>query len=340
MTKGSEIIYSSDLVIRDLRELNTCCVFYDKVFLPYTTAETSQLYAGREGLNVKLELIDDRFPEIKRQLTKWDIVQKNLERFQQEFLQDVNLVAEQQKILFQENVLQRLPPPPTGITFNFDPSDRIKMLAKMPYRLMYENASDFGTTAIQQVYVKQDLLLHWLRTDLDIPHTFSGEEASSREFMVEMEAKAVFTYLLPVLGSLQPEQILEVRERVGDTREGFSMHLQKLSKGISDRLNGGEPPEQIEAWAKSLIDTELIPDYREFRRQLMAERTGFWKKVFETTAKVFEIDAAPWTPKFYGQLIKCLGFSALTYTSERKDELSNKSQAFQFMRLVEDTAAE
>jgi hypothetical protein len=44
----------------------------------------------------------------------------------------------------------------------------------------------------------------------------------------------------------------------------------------------------------------------------------------------------PWTPKFYGEFLKAIGVTILTVTAERKDNLSNKSQAYHFMRLVEE----
>jgi hypothetical protein len=107
--------------------------------------------------------------------------------------------------------------------------------------------------------MKQDLPLHFLRPDLGPAQLFSGaEKRPSRELMVDFEAKVVFSYLLPALNELSGEQILEVRAKVQDTREGFGMHLQKLSKGVSDRLKGGESPDEIMFWASNVIETELM----------------------------------------------------------------------------------
>lgn len=84
-----------------------------------------------------------------------------------------------------------------------------------------------------------------------------------------------------------------------------------------------------------MIETKLIPDYREYVRQLRAEKAGFWGKVLDPVTKILQIDAAPWTPKFYGEFIRSLGFGALAAASEKKSRLSNASQAYQFMHNVE-----
>ena len=59
--------------------------------------------------------------------------------------------------------------------------------------------------------------------------------------------------------------------------------------------------------------------------------------MLDSTAKVFQIEAAPWTPKFYGEFLKAIGVAILTTTAERKEKLSNRSQAYHFMRLVENS---
>lgn len=115
------------------------------------------------------------------------------------------------------------------------------------------------------------------------------------------------------------------------------MHLQKLSKDVECSLRGDESLEEIERRARSVIETDLIPDYREFRRQLAAERTRSGGRILDFAGKLFQIDAAPWTPKFYGQLLQALGVALLDTSSLETERVSNKSQAFQFMGLVEDT---
>jgi hypothetical protein len=332
------IIYNSDLIIRNASELATLSVFYDKVLLPYTTAATSDLFAGPRLINIKMPRGFDQKGE-------------------QEFFDDVGYWSRVYYDLLSEGVIERLPAPPWGdkppldklVTINL--AEKIKLLTKDPkrtaqrYLAMSDKPFGEGETqenlekgVLREDIIKQDLALHFLRPDLELPQVFINDGPKpSREFLKAIEARAVFDYLLPALGYLKAEEILEVRHKVKDLREGFSMHLQKLSKGIDDRLKGGESFEELESWAKSIIEVELIPDYREFRRQLTAERTSMGNKVLDAAAKIFQIEAAPWTLKFYAELLKAIGVTILTASAERKEMLSNRSQAYYFMRLVEES---
>ena len=98
----------------------------------------------------------------------------------------------------------------------------------------------------------------------------------------------------------------------------------------------GEKLKTMEEYAQGVIETDLIPDYREFRRQLEAEQAGKIRKVLDATGKIMEIDAAPWTPKFWGMLLKALGMSAIETAADQKERLSNRYQAYEFMKVVED----
>jgi hypothetical protein len=160
-----------------------------------------------------------------------------------------------------------------------------------------------------------------------------------RDVLVALEAEATFSYLLPRLHLYHPTQILELREKIADTREGFTMHLWKLSKGLEDRAKEGISVKEIAAFAKSLIETELLPDYVQFRRQLAPTSARRWSDVLDAAGKIVEIDAAPWTPKFWGLLLKSLGMMAITTASEQNERLSNQYQAFKFMSELEAAAA-
>lgn len=332
------IVYNSDLIIRNASELATLCVFYDKVYLPYTSPATCDLFAGPRFFDVRMPRGMDRTAE-------------------EQFIDDVGYWSRVYYPLILEKVVERLPQPPWGekpplnklSTLNL--SERIKQLTKASSRTASRSITigksplgegdveeNIKEGVIKEDLIKQDLALHFLRPDVDLPQLFIYEGTEpSRELLKAVEARATFDYLLPAIGYLNAEEILQVREKVKDLREGFSMHLQKLSKGVEDALKGDESLNEIDRWAKSVVETELIPDYREFRRQLAAQRSGFWSKVLDATAKVFQIEAAPWTPKFYGEFLKAIGVTILTATAERKDSLSNKSQAYHFMRLVEES---
>ncbi|MGZ8842425.1 MAG: hypothetical protein ACXW18_02105 [Pyrinomonadaceae bacterium] len=321
----NQIIYGSNIIIRNLTELATLSVFYEKTLLPYASKESSRKLAG---LNTLIQLPD----EVAGKKLGNPLFDEWSETF---------------SVLFEEGVLDRLPPPPKSyesdtLLQKLEFSERLSLFTRVPTQFRFEIDSKIpGKPMFAASLIPQDLVLHFLRTDLSVPQVFIANSTSpSREFLVACEAKAVFSYLLPALNDLEPDQILEVRHKVKDTREGFSMHLQKLSKGIEERSKGNESSSEIEKWAKSVSETELIPDYREFRRQLSSKRSTRWANILDKARKVFEIDASPVTPKFYGELLTALGLAALTSSAASEDKLSNQSQAFQFMRVVEDSISD
>jgi len=187
--------------------------------------------------------------------------------------------------------------------------------------------------------IRLDLARHLLRTDIQVPQIFSMAPGRlSSDVLVALQATATFRYLLPKIHTFHPTQILELRERVRDTREGFTMHLWALSKGLQERAKDGTSLSDAAKFAQDMIKSELIPDYCEFRRQLSAMRTEKWGKVLDAAGKIAEIDAAPWTPKFWALVLKALGIAALKSQSERSDALSNRYQAFAFMSYVEESS--
>jgi hypothetical protein len=142
-------------------------------------------------------------------------------------------------------------------------------------------------------------------------------------------------FVLPRVNELHPEEILKVRDTVKSTREGFSMHLQTLSSSVDARIRDGEDLNDIARYARDVVETQLVPDYVEFRRQMVAEQAGSWKRVLRVADSVLKIDAAPWTPKFYGDLLKALGFYLLESVEQSKEGFSNRRQAMQFLATLE-----
>lgn len=208
------------------------------------------------------------------------------------------------------------------------PREQMSAILAMPVRSIRVGETD---------YIAPDLAAHLTRTDIDLPQIFASSKGQpiGRDILVALEAEAVFKYLLPKIHIFHPTQILELREKIADTREGFTMHLWKLSKGLEEHAKDGTSVHEIAGFARNLIETELIPDYREFRRQLAAMKAGKWEQFLDAAGKIVEIDAAPWTPKFWGLLLKALGLSFVTAAGEQREMLSNKYQAFEFMSEVE-----
>ncbi len=301
------IVYSSDVIIRDPVELATHAVFFDETLLPWATPESSKRMVavlGSQVAYVHWLVVPSQDPK------PWDWGVGEWER--------------ENAPLFADGAFTRLGPyHESAISPDWDLSHAAAFFARSPIQL---------ASGEDAKYLHADLVEHWLRRDVGDPQVYRPRQASSaRKIFVAAEVKAAFSYLLPALTPLEPEQLLRVRNEVKDTREGFAMHLQKLSKALNevDSSNIAEVMRE----AQNLIETELIPDYVEFRRQLTAKRTGWWRRVMGPVVRVLEIDAAPWTPKFYGQILKALGVPGWAVIDE--SEHTNESAAYHFMSSVE-----
>lgn len=184
--------------------------------------------------------------------------------------------------------------------------------------------------------VPSSMLAHGFREDIDAPAMFHVRQPSRdvRVLTAALAASAI-PYVIPRVPDLTPQQILELRDRVSDTREGFLMHLQSLSKDVADGLGSDAPAEDVLRHANTVVQTSLIPDYVEFKRQLASQRAGVWALVAEAANDFFGVDAAPWTPKFWGAVLRIMGLKALTGAASNKDHLTNRAHAMTFLRSVE-----
>jgi hypothetical protein len=395
-TKPFQVVYNSDLIIRDRSEAACLCLFYDKVYLPWTD----------EGSCNRLLSTETRSSAKTTNLKDWELEYATL--FEAGILQRLGRFSRPDEYDNTEGnpewhwhpdcisgQCREIALRPKGIPHDacwitdINPREwgTLEAYEEVLYRKFYDvtfHSPTAGTisrkvefvTAVnkgtlqkmniarprainQQVtaeeisgalampvrkirmggrdYIPQDLADHLVRTDVDLPQIFAttNGQRPGRDILVALEAEATFGYLLPIIRVFHPTQILELREKIADTREGFTMHLWRLSKGLEERVNAGTRIAEIRYFAKSLIETELIPDYREFRRQLSSMKVGRWGKVLDAGGRVFDIDATIGTPKFYGLLLKAVGLSGLTLASERQELLSNRVQAFKFMTKLE-----
>ncbi|HRH48884.1 MAG TPA: hypothetical protein PLP23_09030 [Panacibacter sp.] len=318
MEKKYEISYNSDDIIGDKTELSTLSIFYDKIILPYSDAhgDLTEIRKNRKGLHEVISMdMTSKIDFNGQTILTYEIIPK---------------WEKENGLLFNEGVLERLPKKDKlDVRYDQNVSDIAFLLLKTP--------SVFGFTEDPNTFmVRTSVIEHLFRQDLNLPGIFTVRQGhSKREVYKAIEALHVFKYLLPQVSALNPEDILKIRERVKDTREGFAMHLQKLSADVEAGLNADAKYEEISSEALKIIETSLIPDYREFVRQLRPERVGFGGRILDAAGKILEIDAAPWTPKFWGQTLQALGTTIGLLADNEKDLRTNEKEAFRFMHLCE-----
>ena len=305
-TDENAIVYGSDLIVRDPAELTALCLFYDKIRLPYSRRE--QIWTS------------DPPPEES-------VFGKMLESYE-----PIQAWENEHTLLFTEGVLERL----NRQTFPNLSREEPDTWGNEQWASILRAQKKLGPTE-SLIGVAFDLGIHLCRSDLKVPqiHSEQSDDLIPREVFKAALAQSTFSYLLPVTTALEPDEILSVREKIKDNREGFSMHLQKLSAMVEGRVDAGDSHEDIATYAQSVIETELIPDYKVFLRQLQAhDKARTANKVLAPLRKVLEIESPVTSIKFWAELAKTLGFDVLKGIAD-DESYTNKNQALQFMRKVD-----
>jgi len=109
-----------------------------------------------------------------------------------------------------------------------------------------------------------------------------------------------------------------------------------LSSGLDTLLKSGAKRKELTETATEIVETKLIPDYLEFKRQLTTARVGKAKRVLDPLSKVLEINSSPWAPKFWYDLVRALYLGSSGAVENRKDDLTNKALAFNYIKKIEE----
>lgn len=287
--------------------LSTLAVFYDEVYFPYPYGLDSEgpVFWRWEGYEPGVA-----YPPDSRVIPS---------------VQELYVAKEDEwKLLFEQGIFNRLPP---SISSSQDlPEDFTKNLMS---QLGYPEEKGAWST-VDLITGKFALALHAMYTKKPSPELFvSNPSDTSTMRLAGFLVQSIFRCVVPHLNALNAEQVLEVRELLRDTKEGFTYFVFELADDVEDRIGSGDISE-VEA-AKKVVERKLLPQYAEMRRQLEAKRTGFWASVLATGAQMLQIDAAPWTPKFYGQMLEAL-FGPIGKTAEAEEKArSNANQSFQYL---------
>ncbi len=300
------ITYSSDLIIRDSAKLTSLCVFFDNTYLPHLPSENagSFLRVSEHGTEPDVDIVD--LPSAGDYLHYWD---------------------ESHGALFGRSVLKRLPAVKQSVEVDHTSLQTV-------LNDLYPNVSGPNVSGPCRLYFLARVV-HHLRPDQKAPHLIDPIcEAPTREGYKWILAHEAFSYMIPSLNALTPGQILEVRDKVADTREGFAMHLQKLSREVEQRTSAGDSIDSIKQYARSIIETDLIPDFAEFRRQLSAERMGFWAKLLDVASKGLRLLIPAARADLAGSGFTTLS-AIMSLTGERREaQNTNVRLAYQFLDRV------
>lgn len=288
--------------------LETLAVFYDEIWLPYPYGfdpEGPVLWSISIPQSHYTQYRDTVFmmhEEYEKWHNKW-------------------------KPLFDQGILKTLPPPITDlkeIPYGFAEVIR----SKIGYQ------EDVSLSLFPLLSGELALAIHALYSPKPGPELFiTNPVDTTTSRLAGFLVRSLFQLQIPQLQALTAEQVLEVRDYLQDTKEGFKDYIYTMVDDVEKRLKNGDKFE-LEA-AQKIAERKILTSYDEFCRQLKAKKTGFWSKVLVSGGKFLQIDAAPWVPKFWGGLIGAL-FGSVDEAEKRAEEAQkNKSQAFQYLFTLE-----
>lgn len=300
--------YSSGVICDQPKILSTLAVFYDEIWLPYPY-----------NWDPEAVVIWDHKPT------------QNAVRITQE--KYVNWRSTW-KPLFDQQILKTLSPPikPGKYPDNFSKEvwEKIKVKGVGCGDFVDE---EYLASTWDIVTGRLALVIHALYAHKPSPEFFvSDPQNTDTSYLAGVLTNSLFHYRIPQLQALRAEQILEVRDYIKDTREGFANYIHEMVDELETTLKNGAAEDES---ARKVIERKILPKYNEVRRQIASKKTGFWSKVLATGGKFFQIDAAPWTPKFYGDLFKIFFDSSEEIAKAEMEARSNTEQAFQFLARLE-----
>lgn len=306
--------YSSRLIpSRD--EMASLAVFYDEIWLPHPCDLSPSGAKNLKGLYRELCGKDHEIPQLEAAQAKYESE------------------CEQWSTLFDEGILKTMPPferfqSILGDDNTMSFSSYISWFERLP-----KEAKPFtnGTHHLESLV----LAMHRLDAIKKYPELFiSNVHDTSTTRLSGYLNDAIITCRIPVLTSLNSDQILEIKEKVKDSKLGYQQYLNQLADDIEQRILSGNENELVAA--RKTAERKVIPEYENYLKQITAKEFGFGTKVLSAGGKFLQVDAAPWTPKFWGAIIECFS-SILGHAADRdKDSyLSNEKQAFCYLATLE-----
>lgn len=126
--------------------------------------------------------------------------------------------------------------------------------------------------------------------DVSIPACYVDKIETKRASYLQAGTTAMqsLDLLIPAFATLQPEEILEVRERLRNELEPFRLAMLSLAPKVRSGITDGSSLEEVRKEAKYIAETSILPALGELERRLSLENGVFWRRLLQTT-----IGAAP-----------------------------------------------
>lgn len=308
--------------------LNSLCLFFDRVYLPYP-----HLFDFWHGARL-FTFLDDgpghpRIGAVKQRSSP-SVTFDELEKLQEKY----QTWLEEYSTLFEAGLIRHLPAP-KGL---FGPTEsHLKQMLDYLYGPTKGSLEQFGDPyQLQRLRIEDvldghfDVALHALTARKPSPEIFIGTAREHQTVaLAGVLADATLTLSISDLSDLSSSQILELRQSVDQFRSGFRDHLLELVDDVESRVSADD--HNFLVAALKTAERKIMPGFNEYQRQLLSREVGFWSKAGARSAKFLQVDASPFTPKFWGAILECLFGNLDSSADLDRETFSNESQAFQYL---------
>ena len=297
--------YIDDLTITNPELLATLCLLYDKVFLPHPYEHDPSCEAI-----MSMSFENERFREIERRnYLRWK--DRNAE-------------------LFKGGALEVLPSPIAVADMPRDLENRLCLQLGPAVRRLSSEDVLYGRTA---------LAMHALYAKSPAPDFATSNKGprSTTEVSASL-ASVIVGRNLPLLPALVSEQVMELRERTANTRDGFRLYLASLADDVEARTGAQRPPNEA---AEETYRRKIEPALEEHFRRELPEKVQWWadivKRVAQGVGNVMTIVADPWKLKNYSKLAEGMADFVEKSADHIGKQRSNEQQTFQFIGRLRKT---
>lgn len=127
-----------------------------------------------------------------------------------------------------------------------------------------------------------------INTNPSLPVPGVGDESPKNKvkLLASIMAMECVNLVLPEIGELQPNQILEARSELSKCVTPFRISLLRLAKELNASIENSSSNDEVIAAAKFIAETEVYPSLLELKAELDKPKKGWLPRTWTLTKKV------------------------------------------------------
>lgn len=128
---------------------------------------------------------------------------------------------------------------------------------------------------------KNDLIIVNDNPSLPLPSLGDFPYKNNAKTLATLLALESLKLVLPVLPTLQPEEIADFRNETSSLVRPFRMAMLKLSKDLNSAITSDAPLDEVQRCAKFLCETTVLPQLEELKALLAEPLKGRWRRAVD-----------------------------------------------------------